>query len=67
MKIVGIMDDDTQVEIKEIKGIDVTCDCLIIKSDVMFSDSDIEKMEKSLTDKTGVKCVIPKSEKNVGD
>lgn len=61
MKIVGILDNGTQIELAELKCLDGECDILLAKMNIFLSKADTERFENELTEKIGKKvvCIPP--------
>jgi len=58
MKLIAKFDDGTEVELKEIQGIDIKCDMLLIKTPRMLHEEDVLNIEERLSRKLKRNVVI---------
>lgn len=58
MKLIAVLEDGKQVELKEIEGLSPGCELVFIRLAFPYRPEDVEKMEKQLTEKIGKKIVL---------
>ena len=57
MKLIARFEDENEVELKEIEGLEKDAKLLIVKLNTMLRPADLENVEKSLTEKIGIKVI----------
>lgn len=58
MKLILKMDDNTEVEVKEIQSIDKECKTIILFLDTRLGEDDIESIQEQISEFLGKKVLI---------